>query len=60
MPEPEGRPWIAVRFECCRVYLRIYLNRARTAFVGWCPKCKAKLEVRVDPDGSRQRFFSAR
>ncbi len=59
MPAYE-RPWISVLFECCRVYLRIYLNRNRTAFVGWCPKCKAKVEVKADPDGSSDRFFSVR
>ena len=55
-----NRPFLGVLFECCRVYQRIYLNRAGTAFVGWCPKCKAKLEVKVDPEGESRRFFSAR
>jgi hypothetical protein len=58
--EGRERPWISVFFECCRVYLRIYLNRSGKAFVGWCPKCKARIEVGAGPEGSPERFFSAR
>jgi len=54
-----GRQYIGVRFECCGVYQRVYLNRAGTAYVGWCPKCARRAEVRVDPAGTRDRFFRA-
>lgn len=53
------RPFIGVMFECCRVYSRIYLNKAGTAFVGWCPKCTARVQVNVSPTGSKSRFFTA-
>jgi hypothetical protein len=53
------RPFIGMHFKCCRVYARIYLNQKGTAFVGWCPRCAAKVEVRVSPTGSRSRFFAA-
>jgi hypothetical protein len=54
------RPFISVLFECCRVYARIYLNLEGKAFVGWCPRCQARVELKVDPEGSDARFFSAR
>jgi len=53
------RPFIGIMFKCCRIYSRIYLNAAGTAFVGWCPRCAAKATVRVSPTGSRNRFFTA-
>ncbi|UCD64961.1 MAG: hypothetical protein JSW34_05900 [Candidatus Zixiibacteriota bacterium] len=53
------RPFIGMHFKCCHVYTRIYLNRKRTAFVGWCPKCTRKAVVRISPDGTEDRFFTA-
>lgn len=48
-----------MHFKCCNVYCRIHLNRLGTAFVGWCPRCTAKVEVKVSPSGSDSRFFTA-
>lgn len=53
------RPHIGVLFTCCKVYARVYLNVQKTAFVGWCPRCAAKLEFPIDPDGTDARFFEA-
>jgi hypothetical protein len=53
-----GRPFLGVTFECCRIYQRIYLNAAKTAFVGWCPRCALKIEIKVDPNGERSQFFT--
>ncbi len=58
-PSRQKRPFIGVHFQCCRIYSRIYLNAAGTAFVGWCPKCAKKVEVLVSPTGSSARFFTA-
>jgi len=58
--EEGGRPFIGIHFECCNIYNRIYINKAKTAFSGWCPKCGAKIEIPVDPHGTDDRFFTAR
>lgn len=53
------RPFIGMHFKCCNIYSRIYLNRKHTAFVGWCPKCTRQAVVKVSPDGTKERFFTA-
>ncbi|PWB70218.1 hypothetical protein C3F09_09390 [candidate division GN15 bacterium] len=54
-----SRPFIGILFRCCHVYARIYLNASGTAFVGWCPRCARKAEVKVSPQGAETRFFEA-
>jgi len=58
-PERAPRPYIGMTFKCCNVYTRIYLNRAGTAYVGFCPKCAAKAEIKISPTGTDARFFTA-
>lgn len=55
----EKRPFIGVMFKCCHVYTRVYLNKAGTAYTGNCPKCAAKIEIKVGPGGSDSRFWTA-
>lgn len=59
MNAQKGRSFISIFFKCCNVYHRIYLNKNKTAYVGWCPRCMSKVEVRVGPDGVKTRFFTA-
>ena len=53
------RPYVGMHFACCAVYARIYLNRDSTAYMGNCPRCGRRVQLRVGPDGTDQRFFTA-
>ena len=57
--KPKRKPFIGMKFDCCNVYIRIPLNRAGTAFVGWCPRCTKRVEVKVSKTGSSNPFFIA-
>ena len=53
----KSRLFLGIVFKCCNIYSRIHLNKKRTAFVGWCPKCGKPARVKVSPTGSKSRFF---
>jgi hypothetical protein len=54
-----GRRFVGVRFLCCDVYVRVYVNRDETAYEGNCPKCAKRLTLRIGPGGTDARFFTA-
>ena len=58
MTAKTGRKFLGVKFNCCQVYYRIYINRAGTHYEGACPKCGRRIKVKIDPrSGTNNRFF---
>ncbi len=53
------RKYIGMYFEECNVYSRIYINRGKTAYVGFCPVCARKVTVKIGKDGVSSRFFKS-
>lgn len=54
-----GRRFVGIHFICCDVYSRIYINRAGTAYSGYCPRCAKRIDLKIGPGGTDQRFFTA-
>ena len=54
---PTKRQFLGIWFECCRVYGRLYKNKAGTMYTGRCPRCLRSVRVRVGEGGTNQRFF---
>ena len=54
-----GRRFVGIRFDCCSVYARVYVNRDETAYEGCCPKCFKPVRIGIGPGGTDCRFFSA-
>jgi hypothetical protein len=54
-----GRRFVGIRFACCDVYTRVYVNRSETAYEGHCPKCARPVRLRIGPDGTDARLFTA-
>ena len=54
-----GRRFVGIHFVCCDVYSRIYINRAGTAYSGYCPRCAKRIDLKIGPGGTDQRFFTA-
>jgi len=54
-----GRRYVGIHFACCHVYTRVYINCDETAYAGRCPKCHRNVQLRIGPDGSDSRFFTA-
>ncbi len=57
--DSQRRRYLGVRFSCCEVYARIYVNRQQTAYEGRCPRCLRQLTIKIGPGGSDTRIFTA-
>ena len=57
--QKERRKFIGVKFNCCGIYVRIYINKEGTAYEGRCPKCFRTVKFRVGDGGTDNRFFEA-
>lgn len=60
---PSRRPpnrFLMVWYRCCNAYGRMYRNREETMYVGRCPKCNARVQAMIGPDGTNQRCFEAK
>lgn len=53
------KAFLGVHFACCEVYARIYPNRDRSAYVGYCPRCAKRVSFNIGPGGTDARFFTA-
>jgi rRNA maturation endonuclease Nob1 len=54
-----SRPFVGVRFACCDVYNRVYVNSSGTAYEGACPRCGHRVRLTIGPHGTDSRFFTA-
>lgn len=57
--KPEGRRYVGVRFHCCGVYVRVYVNKSGTAYEGRCPKCAKPVRLKIGDGGTNCRIFNA-
>jgi hypothetical protein len=57
-PGSASRRFVGVRFDCCRVYVRVYVNRDETAYEGRCPRCCRTVRLEIGPGGTDSRFFT--
>ncbi|MGL4942740.1 MAG: hypothetical protein ACRC46_06080 [Thermoguttaceae bacterium] len=52
-----SRKFVGMKFNCCSVYTRIYVNRDGTAYEGRCPKCGKPVRLKIGEGGTNNRFF---
>ena len=54
-----ARRFVGIHFACCDVYSRVYINRQQAAYVGHCPRCLRRVELKIGAGGTDARFFTA-
>lgn len=58
-PEVDRKKFVGVRFHCCSLYVRVYVNKDGTAYEGRCPKCAKPVRLKIGEGGTSNRFFDA-
>ena len=51
------KKFLGLKFTCCGVYARVYVNRDGTAYEGRCPKCLKTVKLKIGEGGTDNRFF---
>ncbi len=51
------KKFLGLKFTCCGVYARVYVNRDGTAYEGRCPKCLKPVKLKIGEGGTDSRFF---
>jgi hypothetical protein len=55
----KGKRFLGVRYINCASYGRLYENDEKTAYVGSCPRCGKRYQVRIGEGGTDSRMFLA-
>ena len=55
--ENAAKKYLGLKFTCCGVYARVYVNRDGTAYEGRCPKCLKSVKLKIGEGGTDSRFF---
>ena len=51
------KKFLGLKFTCCGVYARVYVNHDGTAYEGRCPKCLKSVKLAIGEGGTDSRFF---
>lgn len=55
----EATRFLGVHFACCEAYSRVYVNDAKTCYIGHCPRCARRVQFHIGEGGTDARFFVA-
>ena len=53
----QSKPYLSVRFACCRVYQRVYRDPDGRRYRGRCPRCAKAVTFAVGAGGTSARYF---
>jgi hypothetical protein len=58
-PKNSPNPFIGIQFVNCGTYTRIYRNKEKTMYTGFCPCCGTPVRVKIGTgeNATNSRFF---